>query len=73
MFSGISCLFSVNYGHSVMYELRSDGRLKPAPPKIPDSSKEACLLGFATDVTAIMIYSSQIHFEPCVRFGERGF
>jgi hypothetical protein len=34
MFSGISCLFCVNYEHSVMSQLRREGIVNPAPPKI---------------------------------------
>ena len=83
MFSGISCLFCVNYGHSVMSELRSDWQAEARPTIDEGLEQEATKAGmalkrlvfmdFATDVTGVVVYSSQIQFEPRVRFGERGF
>jgi hypothetical protein len=40
MFSGISCLFCVNYGHSVMSELRSDCQAEPAHRGKADTGAE---------------------------------
>jgi hypothetical protein len=42
MFSGISCLFCVNYGHSVMSELRSDSSLNP-PTKAKLTRKQRAM------------------------------
>ena len=74
MFSGISCLFCVNYGHSVMSELRSDWQAEARPTIDEDwnrkrqgagiALKRLVFMDFATDVTGIVVYSSQIQFEP---------
>jgi|tagenome__1003787_1003787.scaffolds.fasta_scaffold18652285_1 hypothetical protein len=42
MFSGISGLFCVNYGHSVVSEFRSDWQAQACSTNEPHSSKGAC-------------------------------
>jgi hypothetical protein len=87
MFNGISCLFCVNYGHSVRRALQGVRvRASQASPahegktdtgaegnEAENSSKEACVQDSSTSVTALVVYSSQIHIEPRFSLGNGDF